>query len=138
MVRNDAASNTLSEDQDASVLLPPSLFAELRNATDTGVGFTFYETAALFPLPENSPSNLTVGSPVIGAFVAGQNLSNLSEPVTIFFRLTQPVCMQLCTVIMLHNICTVSCTLCCSTCNFFVDVELNKSTMCKLELYCCR
>ena len=134
MVRNGAASTILSEDQDASILLPPSLFAELRNATESGVSFTFYETAALFPLPEDSPFNLNIGSHVIGAFVAGQNLSNLSEPVTIFLRLTQPVCL-LCIVTVL---CTVSCTLCCSTCDFFVDVELNKSSMCKLELYCCR
>ena len=101
MVRNDAATNTLQEDQDASILLPPSLFAELRNATETGVGFTFYETAALFPLPEDSPSNLTIGSHVIGAFVAGQNFSNLSDPVTIFLRLTLPVCL-LCIAIILH------------------------------------
>ena len=111
MVRNDAATNTLQEDQDASILLPPSLFAELRNATETGVGFTFYETAALFPLPEDSPSNLTIGSHVIGAFVAGQNFSNLSDPVTIFLRLTLPVCL-LCIAIIFTYIRTVLYHLC--------------------------
>ena len=129
MVRNDAARNTLPENQDASIALPPSLFAELRNATETGIGFTFYETSALFPLPEDSPSNLTVGSHVIGAFVAGQNVSNLSDPVTIFLRLTHPVCM-LCivTVLHIHILILLNSHL----------TELNKSTMCKLELYCCR
>ena len=105
MVRNDAARN-IFPDQDASIALPPSLFAELRNATETGIGFTFYETSALFPLPDSSPSNLSVGSHVIGAFVAGQSISNLSDPVTIFLRLTQPVRM-LCIVTVL-NIHTVS------------------------------
>ena len=85
---------TLPEDQDAAISLPPSLFAELDllNTTEVGVGFTFYETAALFPLPEGSPSNLTVGSPVIGALVVGQSFSDLQDPVTIFLRLTRQVC----------------------------------------------
>ena len=87
--------STLPEDQDASISLPPSLFAELRNTTEIGIGFTFYRTAALFPLPEGSPSNLTIGSSVIGALVGGQSISNLNEPVTIFLRLTQPVRMDM-------------------------------------------
>ena len=89
----NVTTTTLQEDQDASISLPPSLFAELGNATEVGVGFTFYETAALFPLPEGSPSNLTVGSSVIGALVGGQSFSNLRDPVTIFLRLTLPVCL---------------------------------------------
>ena len=89
----NVTTTTLQEDQDASISLPPSLFAELENATEVGVGFTFYETAALFPLPEGSPSNLTIGSSVIGALVGGQSFSNLRDPVTIFLRLTLPVCL---------------------------------------------
>ena len=85
----NVTTSTLSE---ASISLPPSLFAELENATEVGVGFTFYETAALFPLPEGSPSNLTIGSSVIGALVGGQSFSNLRDPVTIFLRLRLPVC----------------------------------------------
>ena len=88
----NATNITLPEDQGASISLPPSLFAELENATEVGVVFTFYETAALFPLPEGSPSNLTVGSSVIGALVGGQSFSDLRDPVTIFLRLTLPVC----------------------------------------------
>ena len=88
----NVTTTTLPEDQDASISLPPSLFAELENATEVGVGFTFYETAALFPLPEGSPSNLTIGSSVIGALVGGQSFSDLRDPVTIFLRLTLPVC----------------------------------------------
>ena len=111
MVKDDAARN-IFPDQDASIALPPSLFAELRNATETGIGFTFYETSALFPLPDGSPSNLTIGSQVIGAFVAGQSISNLSDPVTIFLRLTQPVCMLYCYCIK-YTYCIIY--LCCWT-----------------------
>ena len=83
---------TLPQDQDAAISLPPSLF-DLVNTTEVGIGFTFYETAALFPLPEGSPSSLTIGSSVVGALVAGQSFSDLQDPVTIFLRLTHQVCM---------------------------------------------
>ena len=86
---------TLPEDQDAAISLPPSLFAELDlvNTTEVGIGFTFYETAALFPLPEGSPSNLTIGSSVIGALVGGQSFSDLQDPVIILLHLTSQVCV---------------------------------------------
>ena len=87
--------SALPEGQDASIALPASLFREL-NTTEVGIGFTFYEMAALFLLPEGSPSNITIGSPVIGALVAGQNFTDLSDPVNIFLRLTQTdVCQML-------------------------------------------
>ena len=63
------------------------------NTTNVGMGFTFYEMATLFPLPEDSPSDLTVGSPVIGALLAGQSVSDLQDPIVIFLRLTHQVCM---------------------------------------------
>ena len=92
-VENDTVI-ALPEDLDASISLPPSLFSKLVpvNTTEVGIGFTFYETAALFPLPEGSPSNLTIGSPVIGALVGGQSFSDLQDPVIIFLRLTHQVC----------------------------------------------
>ena len=88
---------TLPEGHDASISLPPSLFAELdlMNITEVGIGFTFYETVALFPLPEGSPSNLTIGSSVIGALVGGQSFSDLQDPVIILLHLTRQVCMIL-------------------------------------------
>ena len=91
MSLQNSTITTLPQDQDAAISLPPSLF-QLVNTTEVGIGFTFYETAALFPLPEGSPSNLTVGSPVIGALVVGQSFSDLQDPVTIFLRLTRQVC----------------------------------------------
>ena len=91
----DGTITTLPEDQDAVISLPPSLFAELDlvNTTEVGIGFTFYETAALFPLPEGSPSNLTIGSSVIGALVGGQSFSDLQDPVIILLHLTRQVCV---------------------------------------------
>ena len=91
----DGTITTLQEDQDAAISLPPSLFADLDlvNTTEVGIGFTFYETAALFPLPEGSPSNLTIGSSVIGALVGGQSFSDLQDPVIIFLHLTNQVCV---------------------------------------------
>lgn len=95
-------TTTLPDNQNAFIALPQSLFADLElvNTMTVGIGFTFYETAALFPWPEGFPSNLTIGSPVIGAFVASQNVSDLREPVIIIFRLTQPVCMPSFIVVM--------------------------------------
>ena len=92
-------NSSITESQDASISLPPSLFAELKlvNTTKVGMGFTFYQTATLFPLPEGSPSDLTVGSSVIGALVAGQSVSDLQDPVMIFLRLTSQVCINLLT-----------------------------------------
>ena len=97
---------TLQQDQDVSISLPPSLFAklDLMNTTEVGIGFTFYETAALFPLPEGSPSNLTIGSSVIGAFVAGQSFSDVQDPVIIYFRLTHQVCML---ILLIQTCCWV-------------------------------
>ena len=94
MVSNDRTATTMTAlpvDQNASIILPASLFQRI-TAEVVGIGFTFYETAAFFPLPEDSP---TIGSPVIGALVVpGRfNFSDLSENVTIFLRLTQTVCM---------------------------------------------
>ena len=84
---------TLAEDQDVSITLPASLFGRLSTTDAVGIAITFYSTSSLFPLPKDSPSNLTIGSHVIGALVGGQTFSNLREPITIFFRLIQPVCM---------------------------------------------
>ena len=90
-------NSTITESQDASISLPPSLFAELElvNTTIVGMGFTFYEMATLFPLPEGSPFDPTIGSPVIGALVADQSVSDLQDPVVISLRLTSQVCITL-------------------------------------------
>ena len=98
-----ATMTTLEEDQDVSIALPASLFGRLNTTDVVGIAITFYSDSSLFPLPEDPSSNSTIGSPVIGALVGGQNFSNLSEPITIFFRLTQPVCM-----LSFHVVCNAS------------------------------
>jgi len=109
MVSNDRTANTMTAlpvDQNGSIILPASLFQ--RTTTEVvGIGFTFYETAALFPLPEDSP---TIGSPVIGALVVpGRfNFSDLSENVTIFLRLTQTVRMPTLILLSIDNVEPVS------------------------------
>ena len=105
LVANDTTT-TLPEIQAASIFLPPSLFAKLENTTKVGIGFTFYETAALFPLPDGSPSNLTIASAVIGALVAGQSFFNLPEPVNISLHLTIPVCSHFCLLVLFLLACT--------------------------------
>ena len=98
-----ATMTTLEDDQDVSITLPASLFGRLNTTDVVGIAITFYSNSSLFPLPEDSPSNSTIGSPVIGALVGGQNFSNLSENITIFFRLTEPVCM-----LSFHVVCNAS------------------------------
>ena len=123
-----ATMTTLEEDQDVSITLPASLFGRLNTTDVVGIAITFYSDSSLFPLPEDPSSNSTIGSPVIGALVGGQTFSNLSENITIFFRLTQPVCMLSFHVVCFHF----------WVCIYCFHVELNKFTMCNLELYCCR
>ena len=94
---------TLEEDQDVSITLPASLFGRLNTTDVVGIAITFYSNTSLFSLPEDPSSNSTIGSPVIGALVGGQTFSNLSENITIFFRLTQPVCM-----LSFHVVCNAS------------------------------
>lgn len=95
----DGSSTSLPSGQAASIALPPSLFAELMD-TSVGIGFTFYETAVLFPLPNDSPDNLTIGSAVIGALVAGESFFDLRDPVTIFLRLSGQVCtLNVCSLV---------------------------------------
>ena len=74
----------------AFIALPVSLFEEV-NTTDVGIFFTFYETAALFPLRGDLLDNFTVGTNVIGATVAGEVFENLSDPIIIILQLSDEV-----------------------------------------------
>ena len=74
----------------AFIALPVSLFEEI-NTTDVGIFFTFYETAALFPLRGDILDNFTVGTTIIGATVAGEMFQNLSEPNIIILQLLDEV-----------------------------------------------
>ena len=90
MVSTDSETADLLTGVSAFIALPVSLFEEI-NTTDVGIFFTFYETAALFPLRGDLPDNFTVGTTVIGATVAGEVFQNLSEPIVIILQLSDEV-----------------------------------------------
>ena len=83
--------NNLQNEEIASVFLPPELFDLLEDVDEVGLIFAVYENAALFPLPEGSSENDTIGSPVLGASVAGRTFVALEEPVIILLHLFDAV-----------------------------------------------
>lgn len=80
----------VSNDSPDSIMLPQSLFENLDNA-NASLFFTFYETAVLFPLGEGSQEGTAVGTGVIAASVAGRDIANLQENVTILLQLENTV-----------------------------------------------
>lgn len=86
----------LSSQLNAAVGLPASLFKQIKDRPDIGVFFAFYESPSLFPVAggtnsSSSPRRNVVGSQVLAATVgSGINFRNLSETVTILFRLQVP------------------------------------------------
>ena len=79
-----------------AVGLPASLFERIDDRPNIGLFFAFYESPSLFPVggDTDTPSSLTrnrVGSQVLAATVgSGIKFQNLSEDVTIAFRLQVP------------------------------------------------
>ena len=83
----------LSSQLNAAVGLPASLFKRIKDRPNIGVFFAFYESPSLFPVAggTNSSRRNVVGSQVLAATVgSGINFRNLSETVTILFRLQVP------------------------------------------------
>ena len=86
-----------STDVSASISLPPSLFGQLPDGTNTtGVLFTLYERPDLFsvfdgPVSESKRSTRVIDSLVIGA-VAGVDMdfANIDPPVQITLVLLNP------------------------------------------------
>ena len=104
--QDDTSTETLQQGEVVAVMLPPSLFLQItqqQNDTNsnaagaTGIVFTFYDSAVLFPLGNgtNSSDNddilIMVGTPVIGADIAGLEVIELAEPFTILLRLNNEV-----------------------------------------------
>lgn len=77
---SDSTSSIAPEYSNLSITLPPVVFDEIEDVNETGIVLSFYLIPSLFPV---SDSNLAIGSPVIAASVAGQEVNNLSDPVTI-------------------------------------------------------
>ena len=66
---------------------------------ELGLVFSAYQVATLFPLAADSVrEGYRVGSPVLGASVAGAVIANLSEPVTITFQVSPRILTTVSTV----------------------------------------
>ena len=87
-----------------SIVLPSTLFIQItqeanstRNESDgidlTGIVFTLYERAVLFPIATDPTEEnfIEIGTPVVGADIAGLDVINLTEPFTILLRLNNAV-----------------------------------------------
>ena len=90
-------TGVLSSQLNVAVGLPASLFQRIGNRTNIGIFFAFYESSSLFPVHggtvniSQSPRVTVVGSQVLAATVgSGINFQNLTEAVTIVFRLQVP------------------------------------------------
>ena len=68
------------------ISLPRSLFDRI-NKTNVGLVFSQYKTPVLFPLTNDSKNVSEIVSSVVAASVAGENITNLSEPITILLQL---------------------------------------------------
>ena len=74
-----------------SVQLPAEVFT---NVTEDSAGllYSLYLTSSLFPIALDSRNetftNVTVATPVVGAAVSGRNISNLASPVVITLPIT--------------------------------------------------
>ena len=86
-------STTSTEGLLASIALPGSLFEEAAviNSSDgdsVGLVLTFFEDATLFPLPNETPPDLSIQSSVIGALLGGVPIiTDLTEPIVITLHL---------------------------------------------------
>ena len=86
----------LSSQLNVAVGLPASLFQQIDNRPNIGIFFAYYESSSLFPVGggvniSDSPLRNVVGSQVLAVTVgSGINFQNLSEAVTIVFRLQVP------------------------------------------------
>ncbi len=86
------ANPDISPEVVASISLPPSLFLMIEGDGGRHIGlvFTFYQTAAFFPVL-NYSSSIKVGTPVIGAAVTlvDQSFVDLEDPVDILLQVNQ-------------------------------------------------
>ena len=88
----------LLPEQDASVILPGSLFERITNTPDIGMTFGFYSETVLFPVGKGSAESKSiegrktrVGSLIASATVGvNQRFQNLQDPVLNTFQLQIP------------------------------------------------
>ena len=74
-----------------SVQLPAEVFTDVTEDS-AGLLYSLYLTSSLFPIALDSRNetftNVTVATPVVGAAVSGRNISNLASPVVITLPIT--------------------------------------------------
>ena len=88
----------LSPQLNTAVRLSASLFQQIDDRPNVGIFFALYESSSLFPVGGETVNNISaspimtvVGSQVLAATVgSGINFQNLSEAITIVFRLQVP------------------------------------------------
>ena len=126
---NDMSDNSLLLlASNISVQLPAEVFA---NVTEDSVGllYTLYFTSSLFPIAPDSRNesftNVTVATPVVGAAVSGRNISNLASPVNVTLPITSTEVSEL-TDIIIYNMSSIASTL--------VN-EKDNITYCSLSLF---
>ena len=98
---------SVPEDQSPSITLPPSLFNNLITR-DVGVFFTHYSTAVLFPLAEDTRSDIVIGTSVIGASVANVTVRNLEDNITVVFQLQNTVSTVACVYLVCFKMLVLS------------------------------
>ena len=86
----DPTTNIADPENVAYISLPPSLF-ELVDDEDVGLVYTFYNSSNLFPLANGTRNNATIGTSVIGALIAAEDVLDLIVPVEIVLPLRDTV-----------------------------------------------
>ena len=100
----DDIIDELPPQQIVSVVLPSTLFIQIiqganstQNESDgvdfIGIVFTLYGRAVLFPIATDPIEEIfiEIGTPVVGADIAGLDVINLTEPFRILLRLNNAV-----------------------------------------------
>ncbi len=92
---NTTSDEDLGQGEIATCFLPSSLFLLIPADENVSVIFAVYEQSTLLPVLQQD-SATEVGTPILAATVAGQTFDNLTDPITLIFRLTIQVWLQQC------------------------------------------
>lgn len=93
---NASSKNRTGTASSVSITLPPSLFGNLNQSSDTEINLLFgaYKSSSLYPQANQTDENFAVASSVISATVIGleNDIMNLTEDVSIVLKLDSEVC----------------------------------------------
>ena len=92
---NDMMATNISDETSfpsvilSTIQLPAEVFVKSGNETDFRIFFSAYQTPTLFPVaPDSKEEGFIVATSVIGASIAGMEVSGLSDPVLITLQTT--------------------------------------------------